>query len=1134
MEEVEGVLEEDERRALASLATNAAPPHRKVHSYSHQLRTNTGGHYKRHHQIRKHSLDDDDLRLPSNLDPNNHFYDSSDDEFYPSSAARQNSSADCHQRLDHSLSVEFPDDVQLPMPEFVAAGGGTGIFKAPSRAAVHPSRPTCLELRPHPLRETQVGKFLRTIACTDSQLWAGQESGIRVWSLSDAYEPGIGMGGRARRGDEDAAPFQESGNTSPTMCLVIDSASKLVWSGHKDGKIRSWKMDQPLDDESAFKEGLSWQAHRGPIISMVITSHGDIWSGSEGGAIKIWSWEAIEKSLSLSPEERHMAALLVERSGIDLRSQVTVNGVCSISSSDVKCLLSDNVRSKVWAAGSLSFSLWDARTRELLKVYNLDGQAENRVDMPSVQDQAVEDEMNVKFVSKSKKEKSQNSFLQRSRNAIMGAADAVRRVATKGAGAFVDDNKKTEALVLTADGMIWSGCSNGILVQWDGNGNRLQDFHYHPYAVQSFCTLGSRIWVGYVSGMVMVLDLEGNMVAGWIAHSSPVIKLAIGREYVFSLATHGGIRGWNISSPGPLDNIIRTDLAGKELLYTRKENAKLLVGTWNVGQGRASHDALMAWLGSAVADVGIVVVGLQEVEMGAGFLAMSAAKETVGLEGSSVGQWWQDTIGKTLDEGTTFERVGSRQLAALLIGIWVRKTLRPHVGDLDVAAVACGLGRAIGNKGGVGLRLRVYDRIICFVNCHLAAHLEAVNRRNADFDHIYRTMVFSRSSNLLNTASAGATTAGQVLRGTNAGGINPEEGRPDLAEADMVIFLGDFNYRLFGISYDEARDFVSQRSFDWLREKDQLRAEMKAGKVFQGMHEALIRFPPTYKFEKGKPGLGGYDSGEKKRIPAWCDRILYRDSRSDSTSECSLECPIVTSILQYEACMEVTESDHKPVRCKLNLDIAHVDRSVRRQEVGNIVKSSDKIRTLLQELCYVPDTVVSTNSITLQNQHSSILKITSRSGADNAIFQIICEGQSTIKEDEQPSDYHPRGCFGFPRWLEVSPAAGIIKPDQVVEVSVRHEEFHTLEEFVDGGIPQSWWSEDTRDKEVILLVSVRGSCSIEMKIHRVRVRHCFSAKTVQIDSRNNSSRRSQPTSTGLRHVGSASDMTDELHNLHGL
>lgn len=73
----------------------------------------------------------------------------------------------------------------------------------------------------------------------------------------------------------------------------------------------------------------------------------------------------------------------------------------------------------------------------------------------------------------------------------------------------------------------------------------------------------------------------------------------------------------------------------------------------------------------------------------------------------------------------------------------------------------------------------------------------------------------------------------------------------------MIIFLGDFNYRLDGISYDEARDFVSQRCFDWLREKDQLREEMKAGRVFQGMREGLIKFPPTYKFERHRAGLSG-------------------------------------------------------------------------------------------------------------------------------------------------------------------------------------------------------------------------------------------------------------------------------------
>ncbi|KAK6914440.1 Endonuclease/exonuclease/phosphatase [Dillenia turbinata] len=1099
-------IEEKDKEALASMSMAPAPP-RKIHSYSQQLRGGTG--HKRNHQIRNYSVDEIDR-----------YYNSDDEDFFISSSSAPSSTASS-QRLDQSLVPNsFDDQPRPPLPEFIGSGGDAGIFKVPTRAPVHPGRPACLELRPHPLRETQVGKFLRTFACTDTHLWAGQECGVRVWNFENAYEPGCGLGGRIRRGDEDAAPFYESVSTSPTICLIIDDANKLVWTGHKDGKIRSWKMDQTFDD-SPFKEGLSWTAHRGPVLSMVITSYGDLWSGGEGGVIKIWPWESLEKSLSLSSEERHMAALLVERSFIDLRSQVTVNGVCNISSSDVKCLLADTYRAKVWCAGPM-----DARTKELLKVFNIDGQIETRVDMSTVQEQAVEDEMKVKFVSQTKKEKS-GGFLQRSRNAIMGAADAVRRVATKGAVAFQEETKKTEALLVTADGMIYSGCNNGLIVQWDGNGNRLQDFQHHPCAVQCFCTFGTKIWVGYVSGMVQVLDLEGNLLAGWLAHNSPVIKLAIAAGNIYSLATHGGIRGWSITSPGPIDTVLRTELAAKEMTYTRHENIKILVGTWNVGQGKPVPEALTSWLGSAASEIGIVAIGLQEVDMGAGFLAMSAAKETVGLEGSAIGQSWIDSIGRSLDEGKTFERLGSRQLAGLLIATWVRKSIRTHVGDVDAAAVACGFGRAIGNKGAVGLRVRVYDRIICFVNCHYAAHLEAVNRRNADFDHVYRTMAFSRGSNLLN-AAAGVTASAQMLRGANIPGVTPEETRPELAEADMFIIFGDFNYRLFGISYDEARDFVSQRCFDWLREKDQLRAEMKAGRVFQGLREAIIRFPPTYKFERHKPGLGGYDSGEKKRIPAWCDRILYRDSRSQSVSQCSLECPAVASIYLYEACMDVTESDHKPVRCKLNVNIARVDRSVRRKEFGMIIKSNEKVRSFCEELHNIPETIVSTDNIMLQNQDASILQITNKSGKDKAVFQILCEGQSTISDAEVP-DIRPRGSFGFPRWLEVTPAAGVIQPDQVAEVSVHHEEFHTLEEFVDG-VPQNWWCEDMRDKEVILLVIVQGSCSVGTTIHSVRVRHCFSNKTIHIDSAK--SRQSQGSSTHQSELpqpgNSSSNQSDDI------
>ncbi|KAL3838499.1 hypothetical protein ACJIZ3_023090 [Penstemon smallii] len=1060
------------------------------------------------------------------------------------------------QFLDRKLSNNSSSSPDQPLPEFSSSGGGTGIYKPPVRAPVHPKRPPSLEIRPHPLRETQVGRFLRKIVCVDNangpQLWAGSECGVRVWDLkNDIYSAGVEEEGEVRYRESDEV-------AGATLCVVGDGGNGVVWSGHKDGRIRCWKMMDFFGDnargkmnDEGFHEMFSWQAHRGPVMSMVVSAYGDIWSGSDGGAIKIWPWEAIEKSLSLTVGERHMAALLVERSYIDLRSQVTLNGACSnIFTSDVRYMLSDHVGAKVWSASYQSFAVWDARTRELIKVFNIDGQIEN---MSS--DSLME-------------EKAQNSvnFFQRSRNAILGAADAVRRAAAKGASG--DDNRRIEALVATVDGMIWTGCANGLLLQWDGNGNRLREFQYHSYPVQSLCTLGSRIWVGYMSGILQVLDLNGDLLGEWVAHNNPVIDLAVGASYVFSLANHGGIRGWSITSPGPLDNILRSELAGKDFLYTRLENLKILTGTWNVGQGRATSDSLISWLGSAAADIDIIVVGLQEVEMGAGFLAVSAAKETMGLEGSSAGQWWLDMIGKTLDERSTFSRVGSRQLAGLLISVWVRNNIRGHVGDVDVAAVPCGLGRAIGNKGAVGLRMRVYDRVMCFVNCHFAAHLEAVNRRNADFDHVYRTMIFSRPSNLLNAAAgmmlplflccllafsmyllllvygsrlplvlsvaAGVSSAIQMLRYTNAMGINPVEGMPELSEADMVIFLGDFNYRLDGISYDEARDFVSQRCFDWLRERDQLRAEMVAGNVFQGMREAVIKFPPTYKFEKHQPGLAGYDSGEKKRIPAWCDRILYRDSRSASVSTCCLDCPIVSSALQYEACMDVTDSDHKPVRCIFNAEVARVDESVRRQEFGEIIRSNQKIKRLLQELSKVPEAIVSTNNIILQNQDTSILRITNKCKKDRALFEISCEGLATIKEDGQASDHRPRGSFGFPRWLQVNPASGIIEANNIAEISIRHEEYQTLEEFVDG-VPQNFWCEDARDKEVILALEVRGNCTTESKCHRIRVRYSITGKLTPMNRKSNNS---NPVQSNLLHrsdfqrITGSFDVVDHLRNLH--
>ncbi|KAF3617400.1 hypothetical protein FXO38_34003 [Capsicum annuum] len=159
-------------------------------------------------------------------------------------------------------------------------------------------------------------------------------------------------------------------------------------------------------------------------------------------------------------------------------------------------------------------------------------------------------------------------------------------------------------------------------------------------------------------------------------------------------------------------------------------------------------------------------------------------------------------------------------------------------------------------------------------------------------------IAYSSRLSLVLSVTAGVSSAIQMLRSANSA-FNSAEATPELSEANMVVFLGDLNYRLDGISYDEARDFISQRRFDWLRERDQLHTDIDVGNVFQGMREAVMRFSPTYKFERHQIGLAGYDSGEKKQIPAWCDKILYRDSRSTSAFTCSLDCPVVSSVLRY-------------------------------------------------------------------------------------------------------------------------------------------------------------------------------------------------------------------------------------------
>jgi len=133
--------------------------------------------------------------------------------------------------------------------------------------------------------------------------------------------------------------------------------------------------------------------------------------------------------------------------------------------------------------------------------------------------------------------------------------------------------------------------------------------------------------------------------------------------------------------------------------------------------------------------------------------------------------------------------------------------------------------------------------------------------------------------------------------------------------------LADTQYRI-----DQRRENVISNivagDLNYLLEHDQLRKELRTNHGFRlrSFDEPQITFAPTYKYNRGSTE---YDSSEKKRIPAWCDRILY--TRNSNI--------VPLNYLRYEA----TVSDHRPISAAFRMNIKKVDKGlmgVVRGEVG--------------------------------------------------------------------------------------------------------------------------------------------------------------------------------------------------------
>ncbi|KAJ2753317.1 hypothetical protein GGI19_003228 [Coemansia pectinata] len=145
--------------------------------------------------------------------------------------------------------------------------------------------------------------------------------------------------------------------------------------------------------------------------------------------------------------------------------------------------------------------------------------------------------------------------------------------------------------------------------------------------------------------------------------------------------------------------------------------------------------------------------------------------------------------------------------------------------------------------------------------------------------------------------------------------------------------------------HNQARSSQSSSAYSSGDEEDGegLTSIGSAGFALRTFREMPILFRPTYKYD---PGTDTYDTSEKRRVPAWCDRVLFRggsgqlqarpqhgniDSQQQMWSERFGDYDLQGQIspLIYQR-LETRQSDHRPIVAAFRVKTKTIDREARR------------------------------------------------------------------------------------------------------------------------------------------------------------------------------------------------------------
>jgi WD40 repeat protein len=492
----------------------------------------------------------------------------------------------------------------------------------------------------------------------------------------------------------------------------------------------------------------------------------------------------------------------------------------------------------------------------------------------------------------------------------------MRPLLTEGAGEVTSGT-----FLRSQPGKVFFGHADGKVSVYSQNDHTcLSVLSISTYKINSLAGVGNYIWAAYNSGKVSIFDMRSSpwtMKKEWQAHNdSPALRLIadsasfyrLGRQQVLSLGADNMVRVWD----GLLeDDFLEDEMKSMDSQYCSFEDIKVQAMTWNAGASTPSslrYDerdaAFIQTLLKSSDSPDILVFGFQELvdledkTATAKRLFKSKKKDATDQERMSH-QYrdWRDFLVRSLDDYMPADHLYHLLHTATLVGlftcIFVKSTLRDRIGNLSSADVKRGMGGLHGNKGAIVVRFMVDDTSLCFINCHLAAGQSQANSRHNDIAAILDNAI-------LPTEADPSTRIDSYIGGGDGSMILDHE---------LCLLNGDLNYRIDTMSRDTVVHAVKAGNLAKLLERDQLLVARRRNPAFRlrAFEEMPIHFAPTYKYDVG---TDNYDTSEKKRSPAWCDRLLHRGSGRIQQ-------------LDYRR-HEVRVSDHRPVTGRFKFTIKKI------------------------------------------------------------------------------------------------------------------------------------------------------------------------------------------------------------------